>query len=336
MGDLRIITGILLLANIGWTSCGISEDDSEVTGNWVKQSDFEGVTRSGGISMVIGDFAYAGLGFDGDEYLKDFWRYDVNRNFWERMASFPGQGRISAVAFSVAGKGYVGTGYNDDLDDEELADFWEYDPVANTWQQRSDFGGGARYGAVAFAIDDKGYVGTGYDGNYYKDFWRYDPTADTWTQTISLFGSKREQAVAFVVDGQAYVGSGRNNGQNVFDFWSYNPTAETWTEITPTDDDDYYDDYKAAVSRHGASVIVNGSIAYIGAGFTTTITTTFYSFNTATKFWDRVSDLEGAARMEASAFTVQDRMFVVLGRSGTARFDDLWEFKPDQEFDEDD
>ena len=40
-------------------------------------------------------------------------------------------------------------------------DFWEYDPAANTWTQKADFGGTARYGAVGFSIGSKGYIGTG-------------------------------------------------------------------------------------------------------------------------------------------------------------------------------
>ena len=41
-------------------------------------------------------------------------------------------------------------------------DFWEYDPAANTWTQKADFGGTARDGAVGFSIGSKGYIGTGY------------------------------------------------------------------------------------------------------------------------------------------------------------------------------
>ena len=36
----------------------------------------------------------------------------------------------------------------------------------NTWTQKADFGGTARSSAVGFSIGSKGYIGTGYDGNY--------------------------------------------------------------------------------------------------------------------------------------------------------------------------
>lgn len=45
----------------------------------------------------------------------------------------------------------------------------EFDPAANVCAGKADFGGTAPYNALAFAIGTKGYVGTGYDGNYLKD-----------------------------------------------------------------------------------------------------------------------------------------------------------------------
>ena len=59
---------------------------------------------------------------------------------------------------TVDGKGYFGTGYDGS---NKLSDFWEYDPTANSWTQKADFPGGARYDAVAFGVSGKGYIGCG-------------------------------------------------------------------------------------------------------------------------------------------------------------------------------
>src|SRR5882672_11133770 len=48
-----------------------------------------------------------------------------------------------AVSFSIGSKGYIGTGYGDN---GYRKDLWEYDPDANAWTQKADFGGAARYG----------------------------------------------------------------------------------------------------------------------------------------------------------------------------------------------
>lgn len=47
------------------------------------------------------------------------------------------------------------------------------------------FGGTGRYGATAFSIGNKGYIGNGYNGSYQNDFWEYEPETSILTQSIS-------------------------------------------------------------------------------------------------------------------------------------------------------
>src|ERR1700741_1798219 len=61
------------------------------------------------------------------------------------------------------------------------------DPVEATedmlgeWYKQSSYEGVARSGAVAFVIDGKAYVGTGYDGDkWLKDFYQYDAEKNNW------------------------------------------------------------------------------------------------------------------------------------------------------------
>ena len=77
----------------------------------------------------------------------------------------------------------------------------------DTWTQKASFPGAARNSAVAFAIDNKGYFGTGYDSdNKFSDFWEYDPVTNNWTQKADFPGSGRYSAVAFGVKGKGYIG----------------------------------------------------------------------------------------------------------------------------------
>ena len=69
-----------------------------------------------------------------------------------------GQERRYAVAFSAQGKGYVATGVGPS---GYLNDLWQYDAGNNSWIQKSDFPGAARYECVAFTIGEYGYVGCG-------------------------------------------------------------------------------------------------------------------------------------------------------------------------------
>ncbi|MBS1658849.1 MAG: T9SS type A sorting domain-containing protein [Bacteroidetes bacterium] len=160
------------------------------TDTWTEKAQIGGKGRAATAGFSIGNKGYVGPGgsvaSDGGA-ARDFWEYDPVTNVWTQKTTFPGPGRWSAVGFSIAGKGYVGTG-DIELNDFELAslkDFWEYDPVSDTWSQKADLGGSARYRAAGFAIGNKGYIGTGayYDSicvcdYFFSDFWEYTPDCE--------------------------------------------------------------------------------------------------------------------------------------------------------------
>lgn len=323
----------LMLVFSSFQSCKTDDDDADTVGNWIRRSDFEGNTRSNAVSFAIGGLAYVGLGQNSDDDLSDFWQYDPTADFWTKVDSFPGTPRRAAVAFTLNGKGYVGTGYNIEKD-EELNDFWEFDPAApegNQWRQVADFIGTARYNAVAFAVNGKGYVGTGYDGNWLKDFFEYDPETDTWEQIVSLGGSKREDAVAFVVGDRAFVGTGRNNGAYVYDFWEFDAVNKSWESRLDLDEDDDY-----SIARHGAVGFSLDGYGYIVTGSNGSSQTSAWEYDTTTDTWTERTGIEGIARLDAVGFTVAGRSFVATGNGNGTRLDDIWEFRPKDEYDEDD
>lgn len=325
---------------LGLSGCQDSnEDDTTDVGNWIRTTPFKGSRRSGAVVFTIDSKAYIALGYNGSEYFTDVYEYDLSLGFWKTKAPFPGTPRESAVSFSIGGKGYVGLGYNRDEDKEELKDFWEYDPATDTWTQLNDFGGSARYNAVGFAIGSKGYVGTGNDGsNYNGDFWEYNPDDDSWTEIVSYPGQKREQATVFIIAGKAYICTGRNNGVTDIDFWEFDPSAKTWTSRTPTDDESYYSVFTSAVHRYNAvSFTING-MGYIATGISSTgvADNTVYQYDPSTQEWTSMQSFEGSARSQAVTFTLDGRVFVGTGASGSSRFDDIWEFRPDEEYNEND
>ena len=334
---LELISFVLIIFFFG--ACKKSSSDT-LLGNWVKQSDFEGVPRTDAVAFTIGTNAYLGTGYDGTNRLSDFWQYDPDRNFWQQKASLrvPGAAdtlvRNGAVGFGTDTKGYIGTGYNGS---KKLTDFWEYDPTNNTWTKKADFAGGARYGAVSFSIANIGYIGTGYNDNTLKDFWQYNPTNNSWTQIVSIAGSKRRDAAAFVVNGIAYVGTGVDNGVYVSDFWAYDPTSANWTrkrDIANTSDESYDDNYKI-VGINGAGFSI-GSKGYIATASQSTVSQDVWEYNPSTDLWTKKHAFEGSARTEAVGFTVNNRGFVATGRNSSYYFDDIWEFRPDDEYNKND
>ncbi len=346
MKHIKITGAFLLLASLLIiSSCTPTEDEDTTYGNWTKKTPFKGVKRSGAFSFTIGTTVFVGLGFDGDDYLSDMYVYDISKGYWETKKTFPGTLRERAVAFSINGKGYVGLGYNRDLDKEELGDFWEYDPATNEWTSIGDFEGTARYNAIGFSIGSKGYVGTGYDGdNTNSDFWEFDPTADAgnqWKEIVSYPGEKIESGLAFVINSKAYIGTGKENGSFSLDFWEFTPGSDTatptWIKRTPDSDASDYDEFKLAMFRFDAVAVTVGTTAYIIGGVSSSgaIDRSVYGFDATNLVWDDLTSFEGSARSLAVGFSLNDRIFIGTGQNGSSRYDDVWEFKPAEEYNED-
>jgi N-acetylneuraminic acid mutarotase len=321
---------LLLMIGLFFVACNDDDDDDDL-GNWIEQSDFEGLPRSNAVNFVVNNKVYIGTGYNADsddEYLNDFWMYDPNNDSWVPIADFPGVARTGAVAFVINEKAYVGTGYNGK---EKLNDFWEYDPVNDEWTRKADFAGTARYGAVGFALADKGYIGTGYDGNDTRDFWMYDPATDQWVQSVSMGGSKRKYAVAFTIGEKAYVCTGINNGIYQTDLWEFDPTTITWTQKIDLDDDDEW-----SITRNNGSAFTLNGKGYVTLGSTSGVLNDIWEYDPTADTWSSKTDFEGSARQEASAYVINNRAYVGLGRSGSYYFDDFWEFKPNEEYDDED
>jgi len=327
---MRTITCLFFLLTISvsfLTSCSSSDDDNGIIGKWRRVSDFDGVARSGASSFTIGDRGYVVGGYDGKKHLSDLWEYDMDKNSWAQKASFPGVARKAAVAFAVNGKGYYGTGHDGN---NNLTDFWEYDSASDTWVQMADFPGSARYGAVAFAVSQKGYVGCGYDGNYLKDFYAFNPSTHSWEQVVSIGGSKRRDATSFVIDNIAYICCGQNNGDFIADFWKFDPSTAEWSKLRDIKNtqDSKHDDKYAIVRTYGVSLVID-NCAYITCGeINGSLHNDTWKYIPSQDLWEKIAKFKGALRTEAVSFYNNAKGYVVSGRSGTYRFDDIWSLSP--------
>jgi Uncharacterized protein conserved in bacteria len=319
----------------GCTKSTSSTDD--LVGNWVKVSPFGGYARSEAVVFTIGDKAYVGLGTSQTTLFSNFYAYDIDNDYWTSIPDFPGTPRNGAVAFTLKNKGYVGTGYDEQ---NYLNDMWQYDPANNAWYPVKPFMGSGRWGAVAFTIGDKAYVGTGYDGNYLGDFYEFDANDSTWSQRASLKGDKRRWATAFVLNGQGYVCSGENNGSSLNDLVAFDnsTTSGTWTtkrKLTNVSDESYDDDYDG-IARFGAVSFVMNDKAYITTGESGGLNTRTWEYDYTNDQWTEKTSFSGTARSNAVAFSINNRAFVLLGRSGSSPFDNMYEFQPNAEDNDDD
>ena len=234
--------------------------------------------------------------------------------------------RHAAVGFSIGTKGYIGTGVNSVY----LKDFWEYDPSTDSWTQKADFGGIARFFAVGFSIGTKGYIGTGCNNSgVLKDFWEYNPTSNKWTQKADFGGAARGAATGFSIGSLGYIGTGQGGiqGDNLQDFWGYNPTSNLWSRKT---------DFPG-IPRYAAVGFCIGSKGYLGTGINYVNSTTytwykdFYEYDPGTDSWTKKADFGGTARAFAVGFSINNiKGYIGTGNSGEGRKNDFWEYIPSE------
>ena len=188
----------------------------------------------------------------------------------------------------------------------------------NTWTQKTDFGGAARYAAVGFSIGSKGYIGTGWNSSYKKDFWEYDPVANTWTQKADFGGAARYAAVGFCIGDKGYIGTGTDLSALYRDFWEYDPGANSWTQRTNFEGGQ-------PINAVGFSI---GNKGYIGTGSWGSYQKTFWAYDPVASTWTQKADFGGTSRAEAVGFSIGTKGYIGIGKDATSRTKDFWEYDP--------
>jgi N-acetylneuraminic acid mutarotase len=308
-----------------------STESDETIGNWSTAADFKGDSRSEAAVFVIDNTAYVLTGTTEKILYNDMFAYDANNSNWTKKEALPGIPRNGAVAFSINGKGYVGTGYNRSQDDA-LKDFWEYDPAAKTWTQKDDLPGDPRHNAVAFVINGKAYVCGGYDGKGFNDCWQFDPTAPAgsqWKEKAS-FPHKTQAGVSFVLNDKGYIVTGSNNAEIQKELYQFDPVQNLWTTKRSlyNSSNESYDDQYNSIVRQNAVAFVLGKNAYIATGENGAYVTSTWGYDPDTDIWKEYTGFEAKPRDGAAAFTVGNHAFVLTGKSGSLYLDNMFEFNP--------
>jgi gliding motility-associated-like protein len=273
---------------------------------WSQKSNFGGIGRIGAAGFVIGGKLYAGTGRNGTTLLNDFWEYDPVSDLWTQKASFPGTARVAAVGFSVGSKGYIGLGSDGFPVYNFPTDFWEYNPLTDSWSQAPSFPGKGRYTASSFVLAGKGYVTTGWDWittPYFKDLWEFNPVTGNWTQKSDLAGLARQSAFGFAIGNKGYVGGG-HNGISLSDFWEYNPVSDSWTQKQGI----------PSPARYSPASFVIGSKGYVGTGGDgSTFFSDFHYYDPNINSWTQVANITGPFRQHCVSFAIDSCGYVTTG-----------------------
>lgn len=157
------------------------------TDTWTQKASVGGYKRKDAVAFVIDDKAYICTGVNNGTQVNDFWMYDASTDTWTEKRKISNANsdetydddysivRDNAVAFVMNGKAYLTCGEQSGI----IATTWEYDPSTDLWDEKTGFEGTARVGAVAFTINNSGYIATGNNSSYqFDDCWKFDPAAD--------------------------------------------------------------------------------------------------------------------------------------------------------------
>ena len=95
----------------------------------------------------------------------DFYRYNPLNDSWLQLNDFPSEARVAGTQFSYNGKGYVLSGDGDDHGPLDSGEFWEYNPLNDSWNQLTSHPGGAIWAPGNFVIGCDVYFMLGQNWN---------------------------------------------------------------------------------------------------------------------------------------------------------------------------
>lgn len=314
----EVTTGSISI-QVGGKTVNSKDVFTKLAPKWNQLNDVSSTGRQAAVGFAIGSKGYIGTGYNGSNYLNDFWEFDPSTGSWTQKANFGGEARYYATGFSLNGKGYIGTGYAFNF---YYKDFWEYDPFQNKWTQKADFGGVGRDYATGFSIGSAGYLGAGFDGTSDRtDFWKYDPSLNTWSQVASYQGTGRRRLFNFVIGSKAYAGGGTTKDVDFHsDFWEYEPVANSWTKKANT-----------GISFNSSASFSIGLNGFAGtSGLGSVISNELWRYNSSNDTWARKIDFAGGARYGTIGFSIGTKGYIISGYdyANSTYKNDAWEYLP--------
>jgi len=195
------------------------------------------------------------------------------------------------------------------------------------WTQKADFGGVARYWAIGFSINGKGYAGLGRGNGFANssDLWEYDPILNSWTQKASFPGPARYSSSVFVLNNKAYFCSGAywNGAPGGYtpynDVWEYNPATNSWLQKN---------NFPGA-GRHDAFAFSYAGMGYLcfGQAANQSRLNDLWQYNPTTDTWTQKATFPGTSRSAGIQFGYQKYGYVGLGRDDSDQsLGDIWRY----------
>lgn len=295
--------------------------------------------------------------FDPDGYQEIF-----IGDFWVEIANdtmIPGlypEYLAEGASFVIGDYAYIGTGnkvLRNTGDRFLTSTFWRYDPINNAYERLADYPGsaeGRRRQAVGFALNGKGYVGTGHNNmTQFAEFYEYTPEINEWRR-VQDFPILIRSAVSFVIEDYAYVGTGFNcqdrDGSGavtsdecslVRDLYRFDPKDATEVDSLgrPMGKWEKMASLQEGANRRSAVGFALNGIGYIATGVLSNgHSRALYAYNPVSNNWERKTDMPGIPRQKAAVFGIGNQAYIIAGTnasiSGTfPTLNDLWKYYPE-------
>jgi len=198
--------------------------------------------------------------------------------------------------------------------------------MENLWTRIGNFEGSARYRALAFSLNDIGYITGGHDTGPISDFYQFTPDAATWTSLSS--GSSPVNGTAFTIGNKAYIINANN-------FYEFDPDKGTWVIKASFPGSERSNMFAFSVGNRGFV----GSGAYWD-GTQYAYYNDFWEFDPQDDItngtdingdpmgsWTQKADFQGTGRLSGEGFSIGYFGYVCSGNNG-GNLDDFWQYDP--------
>lgn len=264
------------------------------------------------VGYMIQGMGYVGTGLGNSDFGadKDFWRFDLKANKWERIADFGGGVRYGATSFVIGNYAYVGGGLKDTGMSEYRNDFWRYDPVTNNWSEIAEIGT-PMLRAVGLSANGKGYV-ISEVGSVHE----YDPLINSWSYFASIDMGLNPQGrvnAGFIIDNRMYLLASPSTTAP-HQLFELNLATRQWTRRA--DLSDYFSKW------HNSAIAMNGK-GYIKTSYG------FYEYDPALDEYTSITQFAGIDREGGVLLLLDDKLYYGTGSmNGSYSIADWWEFDP--------
>lgn len=166
-----------------------------------------------------------------------------------------------------------------------------------------------RVNAVAQVLDDRIYIGLGFNGYVYRDtcylqdFWCYTPATGEWKRLADMPSKNTVRPVTYAIGDCIYVLYGSGTGFSR-DICVYHIPTDTWSQWHDTD-------YRAW-SGHGKVGATCQGRQFIGGGFNTRNIDQWYEIDLQHDTWTKRANIPNGARTLATC-TANSRYVYVMG-----------------------